>query len=198
MISFFRHIVRLPLDFSKWEHYEMAALHGGPRLMHKNFCIISDRPRTLKVDEQNRPHCANGPFCQWSDGTALWAIHGVRVPAWIVAHPDRISGAAILAEENAEIRRVMIERIGIEKFVRDANLTPVQTDDCGRLYRLDDGTQMVEVINATPEPDGSFRRFFLATGPSGEIQTAAQAVADSFGLNIETYRALRAAGMVEV
>ncbi len=197
-LSFFCHVARLDLPvYKQWRHYEAAAIHAGPRIMHKEFCIISDRPRVLKVDAQNRPHCEDGPWCQWADGTALYAIHGVRVPAWVVLHTERITAASALAEKNAEVRRVMIERLGIETFVRDAGLTPVQEDDCGKLYRLDDDTQMVEVINATPEADGSFRHFFLAAGPPDEIHTAEQAVADSFGLTAATYRALRDAGMIE-
>jgi len=43
--SFFRHVVGLQLpEYEHWQHYESAALHSGPRYMHPEFCIVSDRP----------------------------------------------------------------------------------------------------------------------------------------------------------
>ena len=195
-LSFFREIAKLPIDYSKYDAWQQLALHSGPRIVHSQFCMISDRPRTLLVDEQNRPHCADGPFCKWSDGSALYSYHGVRVPWTIIEQPHLISAKAVLAEPNAEIRRVMIERMGIDRFAQDAGLKAAQEDDCGKLYRLDDETTFVEVVNATPEADGSFRRYFLAAKPNA--RTAADAVADTFGVNEATYRALKAAGMTEV
>ena len=195
-LSFFREIAKLPIDYSKYDAWQQLALHSGPRIVHPEFCMISDRPRTLLVDEQNRPHCADGPFCKWSDGSALYSYHGVRVPWTIIEQPHLISAKAVLAEPNAEIRRVMIERMGIDRFAQDAGLKAAQEDDCGKLYRLDDETTFVEVVNATPEADGSFRRYFLAAKPNA--RTAADAVADTFGVNEATYRALKAAGMTEV
>ena len=195
-LSFFREIAKLPIDYSKYDAWQQLALHSGPRIVHSQFCMISDRPRTLLVDEQNRPHCADGPFCKWSDGSALYSYHGVRVPWTIIEQPHLISAKAVLAEPTAEIRRGMIERMGIDRFAQDAGLKAVQEDDCGKLYRLDDETTFVEVVNATPEADGSFRRYFLAAKPNA--RTAADAVADTFGVNEATYRALKAAGMTEV
>jgi len=83
-LSFFRHVAKLKLpQYEKFQHYENAAIHGGPRIMHAEFCMISDRPEILTVDEQIRPHNDTGPFCRWRDGTALYSIHGVRVPAYV-------------------------------------------------------------------------------------------------------------------
>jgi len=100
-ISFFRHIAELDLDYSKWDHWEKAAMHSGPRIMHKDFCIVSDRPETLLVDDDQRPHCDTGPFCRWRDGTAIYALHGVFVPAWVIETPkDQIDPKKVLAIEN--------------------------------------------------------------------------------------------------
>ena len=46
--------------------------------------------------------------------------------------------------------------------------------------RLDgERAQVVEVVNATPEPDGSYRRYFLRVPP--QVRTAREAVAWTFG-----------------
>lgn len=182
-VSFFRHVAKLQIDYSKWQHYESACIHGGPMIMHKEFCIVSDRPKTLLVDAQNRPHCDDGPFCQWRDGSALYAVHGVRVPSWIIESPHELTVGKIEAEQNAEVRRVMIERYGQAKFLQDAGATQVHADDFGTLYRKeiigDEPLVMVKVVNSTPEPDGSFKDYFLRVPPN--MERARQAVAWTFG-----------------
>ena len=206
-LSFFRHVARLPIDYSKWAHWETLARRSGPRVVHPEFCIVSDRPEVLRVDAQNRPHCEDGPFCRWRDGSALYSVHGVRVPAWIVEHPDRITVALIDAEQNTEVRRVMIARYGVEKFVRSGGAELVHEDVARdgtprRLWRrpVPDGDPVVvvEVHNSTPEPDGSVRSYVNRVHPElrplfadrlGEPQelTCHNAVASRSGLRGEEY-----------
>ena len=188
-LSFFRYVAQLPLDYSKWQHYEAACVHSGPRVMHAEFCIVSDRPIVLKVDGQNRPHCEDGPFCAWRDGSALWAINGVRVPAWVVTNPERITVQHVQQEQNAEIRRVLLERYGYERFVLDSGAKAVHSDDFGTLYRTefpDEPLVCVSVLNSTPEPDGSTKRYTIRVPP--DTATAHAAVAWSFGLKPSEYR----------
>ncbi len=88
-------------------------------------------------------------------------------------------------ETNIERRRVMIERYGMEKYLKDSGAKPVSSDECGRLFRLrprlrDEPIQIVEVKNSTPEPDGSYKLYYLRVPP--EIETAREAVAWTFSL----------------
>ena len=61
----------------------------------------------------------------------------------------------------------MVDVIGFENLARAASGgEPAQQDDYGRLWRLgplldDEEYVAVEVVNSTPEPDGSFRHYFL-------------------------------------
>ena len=45
---------------------------------------------------------------------------------------------------------------------------------------------MVKVVNSTPEPDGSFKDYFLRVPP--DMQTAHQAVAWTFDKTVATYQ----------
>ncbi len=138
-LSFYRHIVKLDLDYSKWDHFEKAAIYGSYRIMHTDFCIVSDRPEILTVDDQNRPHSYQGPYCKWRDGSALYAIHGVRVPEWIAETPkDQFTKEMILGEENADYRRCIIQKIGIEKAIEILGAKTVDTYDSlvGGKYEL--------------------------------------------------------------
>ena len=182
-VTFFRDVVGLKLSsYDKYAPWGEAAVHAGPRIMHADFCMISDRPDILTVDGQNRPHSDNGPFCRWRDGSALYAIHGVRVPWWVVEHPDRLTVGRINKETNVEIRRVMIERYGQDRYLMDSGAVAIHQDDFGVLYRKelsdDESLVMVKVVNSTPKPDGSYKDYFLRVPPT--ITTARQAVAWTF------------------
>ena len=200
-LSFFRHVAQLPIDYSKWEYAETLA-EAGPRIMHADFCMISERPELLLVDDQNRPHCATGPFCRWRDGSALYSYHGVRIPMWIIEERDTLTAQMAIAEENAEVRRVMIELMGHEKFLETAKAKPVHKDSFGQLFRIDqpndEPMMLVKVRNSTPEPDGSVKDYVLRVHPElrpmlddgfGELQelTARNAIASTFGLRGEEY-----------
>ena len=118
-VSFFRYVALLGLDYSKWDHYEKAAMHAGPRWLHPKFCIVSDRPEVLKIDEKNRPHCDDGPFCRWRDGSRLYSIHGVRVPGLLIEYPELVTAEMIEEEQDNEVSKLMFERCPpAEKSIR--------------------------------------------------------------------------------
>jgi hypothetical protein len=113
----------------------------------------------------------------------------VRVPGWVVEEPERISVATIDAERNAEVRRVMVDRYGRERWLADSGAQRVHEDECGVLYRRDmmrDGPSVfVGVVNSTPEPDGTSRRYYLRVPPG--MKTAREAVAWTFGMTADEY-----------
>lgn len=212
-LSFFRHVAKLPIDYTAWDAWETLSLNSGPRVVHPEFCIISDRPELLTVDAENRPHAENGPFCRWRDGSALYSWHGVDVPAWIIETPHAITAATIDAEENAEVRRIMIERVGVENYIRSTSAEVIDHDErYGTLYRRkrkdDTDILMVEVVNNTANPDGSFDHYWLRVHPEcrpmvtgsrqtmGEPQklTALNAVASTWGMTGEEFDAGLRAG----
>jgi hypothetical protein len=118
------------LDLKEHEvlkHYEDAA-EGGFRVMHEEFCLVCDNPEVLKFDAQNAPHCEDGPSHRWRDGWSLWHIHGVRVTEQIVMHPETLTVKQIDAEENAEVRRVMIDRYGVQKYLHETEAKLLHCD----------------------------------------------------------------------
>ncbi|GGL03151.1 DUF6745 domain-containing protein [Deinococcus radiotolerans] len=73
-------------------------------------------------------------------GTPLrW--RGVQITERIAFDPDSLTGAEILAERNTEVRRVMMERIGYERFLAEVAAQELDRDrDAGgerRLLRID-------------------------------------------------------------
>jgi hypothetical protein len=144
-LSFFRYIAKLDLPiYDKFDFYEKAAMHGGPRMMTADFCMVSDMPLFIKRDAQNRPHADGEPFCQWRDGWALHYFHGVKLPPYMHNVKSKDWEAKwILTEQNAEIRRLLIETIGYGKICRDLN---AKNMDSWREYEL------LRIDNADVEP----------------------------------------------
>jgi hypothetical protein len=195
-LSFFRHVVKLDLpEYETYRHWESAAQHGGFRWMHAKFCIVSDRPRVLRIDPQNRPHCADGPSHLWSDGLAIYYWHGYRIPPsheWIISDPSRLTVQASLAEPNAELRRIMLEKLGFDRVAEELGASVVDQDiNCGQPRRLLEATidgerlRILHVVNGTVEPDGTRRSFHL--GALSSAKTAHEAVALSYGRNPSNY-----------
>jgi hypothetical protein len=98
--------------------------------------------------------------------------------------------------DNQELRRVTLERLGWERFLQTANAELRAQDDYGKLWatkvRIDgEHVHLVEVVNATSEPDGTYRRYFLRVPP--HTRTARAAVAWTFGFDSATDYILAAA-----
>ena len=83
------------------------------------------------------------------------------------------------------MRRVLIERFGHERYLRESDACKVAVDDMGTLRRLElpagEPFAVVEVLDSTPQPDGSCRRYFLRVPP--HVQTPREAVAWTFGFD---------------
>jgi len=135
-----------------------------------------------------RLHCETGPAVE-SDIEHLYFWRGVLVPSFVVVTPERITLAHIQTEANAEVRRVMLDRFGFDRYLSKSGAVPVHADDCGTLYRIDLGGEtlaMVSVLNSTPEADGTPKRYVIPVDPA--CQTARAAVASSFGLTATQYQ----------
>ena len=171
---------------------------------YQNYVIVTERQTRALLDDRGRLHCDDGSALAFRDGWAVYAVHGVRVPEHVVAHPETITVREIDSEPNLEIRRVMITRYGQSRYLRDSGATLIHEDDWGTLYRKeipnDEPLIMVKVVNSMPEPDGSYREFFLRVDPEcrpllsdgnlGEPQTltALNAVASTFGKTGPKYK----------
>jgi hypothetical protein len=180
--------VCLPTSFNCLA-WEQAAVSSGFEVMHSDFCIVADYPEALNVDEQYRLHCSDAPSIRWRDGWSLYHWHGVRVSKQVIEAPHSLTLAQISSEPNLEVRRVMITRFGLERFLSESGARKIGADECGVLFYLemdgDEALAIVKVVNSTPEPDGTFKNYFLRVPPA--MRTAREAVAWTFGLSAQEY-----------
>lgn len=170
---------------------QIAKVCGG-WIPYENVCILQHRHSELHRDENGRLHNPNGMAVAYRDGWGVYAWHGIRVPEAIITGDPIVE---YKATGNAEHQRVLIEKMGPERFISEIGADPVGVDGYGTLYRVngeDFNTQIVEVVNGTPNPDGTDKTYWLTVPVLDEltgrlIRTPHDAVAWTYGLTAEQY-----------
>ncbi|MGW9207288.1 DUF6745 domain-containing protein [Embleya sp. NPDC055664] len=184
-------------DFPVVAELGEVARHVGWWWPYEQVALVSERPIVMHRDDHSRLHHGDGPALTYADGFALHAWRGMPVPADFVGGlgpgGSRLTARAIRHEHNAELRRVMLEIYGYDRYLREVGAQPLDRDETGVLWEIDldddEPIVMVEVRNSTPEPDGSVRTYWLRVPP--DTETARAGVAWTFGLGPDDYRPLR-------
>lgn len=151
-----------------------------------NECVIAKRP-TKRYDNME----------EWADGitanrasTELWTdIKHIRKP-----HEVDLETFVGL---NQELQAAVMHITTGEQLIKQFQLVEEQTDEFGTLFRFPDWShkdpianrnliKLVKVKNGSPEPDGTYKNYFLKV-PS-TIATAHEAVAWSYSKQPEDYK----------
>lgn len=185
----FRDVLGISLpEHVNFKFYEDAARHGGFRVMHEEFCIVSDFPEVLKKDEQNRPHCENGPSHRWRDGWSLYHWHGVKIPAEWIEDKNSLTAKTALTWENIEQRRAACEIVGWAKIMEELDAKVIDADgdpEIGTLLEVElPGSGRERFLKVVC---GTGREFALPV--PREMKTAIQASAWTYGIDeLHTYK----------
>ena len=173
--------------WDKYQAWEDAAKAGGFRYMHEEFCIVSDFPEKLEIDEQNRPHSLTGPSHRWRDGFEIYHINGVRfddVDLYWKIVKDELTAEQVFAIENMEQRRIAYELMDKFKMKELANYKVLDHRDEDEQENMDEVVSFD--IDGFDEPfiyyhcecPTTGRRYFLQT----KEETCQKAKSASFGL----------------
>jgi len=112
---------------------------------------------TVHVDDQRRLHNDSVGALE-CDIENLYFSHGVSVPAFVIVNPGCITTRHILDEQNAEVRRVMIERYdghrGKGRFIQDVGAKVI--DSAVQPMRAGEPDAINELlsIDLPGDPDG--------------------------------------------
>ncbi|MDP2710817.1 MAG: hypothetical protein Q8O56_06325 [Solirubrobacteraceae bacterium] len=201
--SFFREVSNLELPGDLWDRgraLEATTESACWWWPHRRFVMVCERPtvihRELTDPARNRGwgshrlHSDTGPAVAWPDGWGVYAIHGVRVDRQIVEAPETLTVEQIRGEANAEVRRIMIDRFGADRYLRESDAQLLDDDaEWGKLWKVelddDEDIVMVECVNSTPEPDGSSKTYWLRVPPT--TRTAHEGVAWTFDVPPAAY-----------
>jgi hypothetical protein len=156
----------------------------------RDTAIACERQTAIRLDDRDRLHAPDAAALRFADGFEVYAVHGVRVEPWMVNEPELLSVDAISAQTNSEVRRVLMERYGTARYLHEAQAHVLARDEFGTLFVVPSNhggepLVLVEVRNATPEPDGTWKDYFLRVPPG--MRTPREAVAWTFGLDASAY-----------
>jgi hypothetical protein len=156
-----------------------------------DICYLTARPDFIKTDG-GELHADEGPAVAWPGGAMpMWRWRGLPVAEHVMAPVETMDARSIRRERSVVLRDVMIERFGLERFIRECGAKPLRKDEAGTLWVAQHPVPRrrvtaVEVVNGTPEPGGSYRHYFIRV--PNTIRTARGAVAWSYGLTAKSYR----------
>jgi hypothetical protein len=157
-------------------------------LATEDTAYVCRKPTALHLDERGRFHNRMGPAMTFPDGLFIDALHGLPVSKEVMRLQRNLTPRIIENQRNAEVRRVMIELYGFERYVQQTGIME-HRDAYGELYRSRMARQedivMVRVRNSTPEPDGSYKHYFLRVPP--QIRRAREGIAWTFGIPESDY-----------
>jgi hypothetical protein len=138
--------------------------------------VASERHERVSFDDQGRLHADDGMAVRYRDGWGVWAVHGVRLDQdlgeRVVMRPESLSVEEINGHGNAEVRRVMIQRFGEARFLRESGAELVAQDDFGKLWRAPRGDDSPLAMLEVACPSTS-RVYFLRVPP--DVERAEQA-----------------------
>ncbi|MBC7971807.1 MAG: hypothetical protein H7Z11_17055, partial [Verrucomicrobia bacterium] len=74
----------------------------------------------LRFDSENRLHAEGEPAIRFVDGYSLYSYHGVTLPEkYGIVPPNQWQSEWLLTEDNAELRRVLIQGIGYARICQE-------------------------------------------------------------------------------
>lgn len=148
------------------------------------------KPIRMVCDEQGRLHSASGMCVQYQDGWGFYAWHGVRCSKKIALSPEHLTRQDWIQEDNLELRRLIQERLGNDRFVSLVGGSIIDRGKRGDLVSMD--------LLDDPEREARFvhvrcpstaRHYYLRVPPT--IARADEAVAWTFGLEAKAYQPLQ-------
>jgi len=171
-------------------------------IAYRSLTIVCEPPLELHTEQVAgaiRLHNAAGPAVVWADaaGSVDYYLHGVRVPEHLYREDVRVDD--LHREQNSEVRRVVIERLGWPKYIEQAGLRLVASAvDPGngerelKLYdlpkELRDTKRLLLMVNGSPDHSGRQRQYAELV-PAGFDDPIA-AVAWQYDCPVEVYRQL--------
>jgi hypothetical protein len=111
---------------------------------YDNYVVVSERPTFVGMEPQSgsryRLHCVDGPAITFADGWQVHALHGVRVPGWLVETKDtNIDPKRVSEFVNAEQRREFVRKVGVERIMQACGATVADRVGDYELVLLDVG-----------------------------------------------------------
>lgn len=85
----------------------------------EDLVIVSSKPVQISFKDKVL-HNETGPAIQYADGMAVYALNGiVMTEEYVMTPANELSVSTVMKEQNVDIRRELLRKIGLERFVKD-------------------------------------------------------------------------------
>lgn len=160
-------------------------------------------------NEDGNLHCDDGPAyisptrCIWYKngrrhgidvgvfGSTTFYFENIMVPRHFIYDPESITFEEVMNYRNQEVKYAAIQLYGFDRMLEEDRFNIVdKSSETGNLLLevgnvFSDPIRIVAVKNGTPEPNGTYKRYFLAVPP--HIHDADEAVAWTFRRTKDEY-----------
>ena len=132
--------------------------------------------------QNGKLHNPNGPAVTSKLGTSMYFWRGINIPKKLWANAKNgMKLPEIIAITNLELRRCIIELVGIKKLVSEAQVVDTNAQSGAVLYKFevpnDEACQFIRVLDGSIR-QGRRQEYFLRVPPA--MKTAHEAVAWTF------------------
>jgi len=124
--DYYNKVLKLEKQTERLSGLWVVAKSAGWFLPYEKICWVSERHNRCELKD-GKIHCEGAPAIQYPDGFSIWGLNGVRVTKEIAETPfDKLNTRLILEEHNAEIRREIVRKIGIERICKELNAETIE------------------------------------------------------------------------
>jgi hypothetical protein len=102
-----------------------------------NLCAVCQPPTVIEKNDSGL-HCTTGPALSYNGDNEIYALNGVVLDKrWVMTPAEEIKADEILKEQNVEIRRELLRKVGIEKIFEQLPHKVIETKGTYTLYSID-------------------------------------------------------------
>lgn len=117
--------VEKAIDRSWWEKIRGSQVWWWP---FQEFMVFAERPVELHVESSRGLNRQDGPAAVFADGYKIYAVSGIPVSERVIMRPETITIDEIMAENNGEVRRVLVMKMGPGKYLKESGAKLVDMD----------------------------------------------------------------------
>jgi len=184
--EYFRDVVGLE-SCKKLNGIIELAKHCGWANVYEDMVVLQHRPSHIKMDEDKRLHCENGPAILYRDGFSVYAWHGTRIPSEWIENKAALTAKIALTWENIEQRRAACEILGWAKILDELDAKTIDEDgdpEIGTLLEVDlpdIGKERFLKVKC-----GTGRTFAIPVPP--DMKTAIEAQSWTYGMSLDEFK----------
>ena len=174
------------LDFKAF-----VAMGNFVKKTHGSFLVddalhIVRKPRLLTLDENGRFHNEVQKCIEYRDGWGFYSWHGTTVPEYVITTPkEKVTKEMWLKEQNQEVKRVLVEKVGYDKFMEWFKPSTIDTWNDYKLHHIFEQVDGEELRLLQMKDTSTERIYFLRVPLT--VKTCRDAVAWSFQLDADKY-----------